>query len=147
MRLSQASDFALRILVHLGQTRTPQTVEGLSVTLGLSKSHVMKIVAHLGRAGILATSRGRGGGLTLRKDPAEIRLGAVVREMEPDLGVVACLQDGPADCVFLPRCALKSAMARATNAFIDSLDSNTLADVLPGTQPARPAAAPLPPAR
>lgn len=137
MRLSQASDFALRILVHLGQTRQPETVDGLSRRLGLSKSHVMKIVAQLGRAGIIATTRGRGGGLTLKKDPAEVRLGAVVREMEADLGVVACLQHEPADCVFLPRCALKHAMAQATRAFLDSLDRQTLADMIIGTQPAR----------
>lgn len=138
MRLSQASDFALRILIHLGHTGTPQTVEGLSRTLGLSKSHVMKIVAQLGRAGIIATTRGRGGGLTLRKTPEQVRLGAVVREMEPDLGVVACLQRGPCECVFLPKCALKQAMAQATEAFIDSLEQQTLADMIGQTQHARP---------
>ncbi len=139
MRLSQASDFALRILMFLGQTDQPQTVERLSASLGLARSHVMKIVAQLGRAGLIETTRGRGGGIRLLKDPNDIRVGDVVREIEPDLGVVACLQPVPTACSFLPCCGLKGAMAEAAKAFLDSLDGHSLADILRGTQIARPA--------
>jgi Rrf2 family nitric oxide-sensitive transcriptional repressor len=134
MRLSQASDFALRILMATGQTDEPQTVDKLSTQLGLAKSHVMKIVAHLARGGYLETTRGRGGGIRLARDPDAIRLGDVVRLIEPDLGVVACLKPEPTTCAFLPRCALKGAMARASEAFLDSLNGETLATILAGTQ-------------
>ncbi|MCK7610664.1 RrF2 family transcriptional regulator [Roseibium sediminicola] len=135
MRLSQASDFALRILMAAGQSDAPQTVEKLSTQLGLAKSHVMKIVAHLAKGGYLETTRGRGGGIRLAKAPEQIRLGDVVRLIEPDLGVVACLKpDTETSCAFLPRCALKGAMARAAEAFLDSLNTQTLASILVGTQ-------------
>ncbi|MEM9634566.1 MAG: Rrf2 family transcriptional regulator [Pseudomonadota bacterium] len=134
MRLSQASDFALRILMATAQSDGPQTVDKLSDQLGLAKSHVMKIVAHLARGGYLETTRGRGGGIRLAKSPDSIRLGEVVRLIEPDLGVVACLKPQPAICAFLPRCALKGAMARAADAFLDSLNTETLATILTGTQ-------------
>lgn len=138
MRLSQASDFALRILMATGQSDNPQTVEKLANQLGLAKSHVMKIVAHLAKGGYLETTRGRGGGIRLAKSPEAIRLGDVVRLIEPDLGVVACLKPGStAACAFLPRCALKSAMAQAAEAFLDSLNGQTLASILAGTQKAR----------
>jgi len=133
MRLSQASDFALRILMFLGQTQEPQTVAKLASTLGLAQSHVMKIVAQLARAGLVETTRGRGGGIRIAKMPEEIRLGEVVRLIEPDLGVVACLKTVPSDCVFLPRCGLKGAMARAAEAFVESLNGQTLADILVST--------------
>ncbi len=137
MRLSQASDFSLRILMATGQSDQPQTVDRLSSQLGLAKSHVMKIVAHLARGGYLKTTRGRGGGIRLAQPPEMIRLGDVVRLIEPDLGVVACLkQDTPATCAFLPRCALKGAMARAAQAFLDSLNTQTLASILVNTQSA-----------
>ncbi|WP_269583650.1 RrF2 family transcriptional regulator [Roseibium sp. Sym1] len=137
MRLSQASDFALRILMATGQTDDPQTVDKLATQLGLAKSHVMKIVAHLAKGGYLETTRGRGGGIRLAQAPDEIRLGDVVRLIEPDLGVVACLKpDGDAICAFLPRCALKGAMARAAEAFLDSLNTQSLASILAGTQTA-----------
>ncbi|MEM8700242.1 MAG: Rrf2 family transcriptional regulator [Pseudomonadota bacterium] len=134
MRLSQASDFALRILMATGQTDSPQTVDGLSTKLGLAKSHVMKIVAQLARAGYLETTRGRGGGIRLGRSPEEIRLGEVVRLIEPDLGVVACLKSETAVCAFLPRCALKGAMSRAADAFLESLNTQTLETILAGTQ-------------
>lgn len=135
MRLSLASDFALRILMATGQSDAPQTVEKLSTQLGLAKSHVMKIVAHLAKGGYLETTRGRGGGIRLAREPEQIRLGDVVRLIEPDLGVVACLKPGTeTSCAFLPRCALKGAMARAAEAFLDSLNTQTLASILVGTQ-------------
>eukprot|EP00903_Cladosiphon_okamuranus_P001061 g1059.t1 len=140
MRLSQASDFALRILMATGQSNDPQTVDKLATQLGLAKSHVMKIVAHLAKGGYLETTRGRGGGIRLALEPEAIRLGDVVRLIEPDLGVVACLKpDSDAVCAFLPRCALKGAMARAAEAFLDSLNTQTLASILAGTQLAVPA--------
>lgn len=138
MRLSQASDFALRILMATGQSDDPQTVDKLSRQLGLAKSHVMKIVAHLAKGGYLETTRGRGGGIRLAKTPDTIRLGDVVRLIEPDLGVVACLKPEPTVCAFLPRCALKGAMARASEAFLESLNTETLASILAGTQLALP---------
>lgn len=137
MRLNQASDFALRILMYLGQSTEAQTVEKLSNSLGLARSHVMKIVAQLARLGLLETTRGRGGGIRLLAPPAEIRLGDVVRNIEPDLGVVACLKPDPVSCSFLPGCALKGAMARAAEAFLESLNQQTLADILKHTQQAR----------
>jgi Rrf2 family transcriptional regulator, nitric oxide-sensitive transcriptional repressor len=134
MRLSQASDFALRILMATGQSNEPQTVDKLTTQLGLAKSHVMKIVAHLARGGYLETTRGRGGGIRLAKTPDQIWLGDVVRLIEPDLGVVACLKPEPTICAFLPRCALKGAMAKASEAFLESLNTQTLASILAGTQ-------------
>ncbi|GAA0778957.1 Rrf2 family transcriptional regulator [Roseibium denhamense] len=134
MRISQASDFALRILMATGQARAPQTVDKLTKQLGLAKSHVMKIVAELAKGGYLETTRGRGGGIRLATAPDKIALGEVVRLIEPDLGVVACLKAEPAGCAFLPRCALKGAMARAAESFLESLNSQTLEDILAETQ-------------
>ncbi|MTI00637.1 Rrf2 family transcriptional regulator [Roseibium sp. RKSG952] len=134
MRLSQASDFALRILMFLGQTDEPQTVDKLSKALGLAKSHVMKLVAQLARTGLIEATRGRGGGIRLLKTQDSIRIGDVVRAFEPDMGVVACLKSEPCGCVFLPRCALKTAMNGAAEAFIEHLNQQTLADMLHGTQ-------------
>ncbi|EFO34539.1 HTH-type transcriptional regulator NsrR [Roseibium sp. TrichSKD4] len=134
MRLSQASDFALRILIYLGQTREPQTVDKLTSRLRLSKSHLMKLVAQLARLDLVETTRGRGGGILLKANPETIRIGDVVRSFETDLGVVACLKQEPTECVFLPRCALKQTMAGAADAFLDYLNQKTLADMLLGTQ-------------
>ncbi len=94
----------------------------------------MKIVAQLAKAEYLETTRGRGGGIRLAKAPDAVRIGEIVRLIEPDLGVVACLKDEPTACPFLPRCALKGAMATAAEAFLESLNRQTLESILVGTK-------------
>ena len=75
MRLNRASDFALRILMLLVRRDNALSVDEISETLSLPKSHVMKIVARLAHAGILSTQRGRGGGVKLACDPNQLRVG------------------------------------------------------------------------
>ncbi len=140
MRLSQASDFALRILMLLAKETEPLSVEEIAGRLSLAKSHVMKLVARLGASGLVETQRGRGGGVTLGAEAGAISIGEVVRMFETDFAVVDCLNPSAERCAFLPRCALKPAMIEATEAFLQSLDSHTLADVVAGTQYPRAAA-------
>ncbi len=140
MRLSRASDFALRILMLLAKETEPRSVEEISNRLSLAKSHVMKIVARLGASGLVETQRGRGGGVILGAEASTILVGEVVRLFESDFAVVDCLNPNAETCAFLPRCALKPAMVEATEAFLQSLDRHTLAEIVKGTQRPRVAA-------
>lgn len=140
MRLSRASDFALRVLMLLARESEPQSVEEISRRLSLAKSHVMKIVARLGASGLVETQRGRGGGVVLGADASTIMIGDVVRLFESDFAVVDCLNPSAEKCAFLPRCALKPAMIEATEAFLQALDRYTLAEIVKGTQRPREAA-------
>jgi len=67
MRLSQASDFAFRILMLLESQAEPITVDEIAKRLLLVKSHVMKIVSKLAKAGFVTSHRGRSGGVSLGK--------------------------------------------------------------------------------
>ena len=51
MRLNQSSDFALRIMMLLVSENKPMTVDAIATRLRLVKSHAMKLVAKLVRAG------------------------------------------------------------------------------------------------
>lgn len=138
MRLNKASDFALRILLFLGKRKKPVSIDEISATLDIAKSNVMKIVAKLSAAKVVETQRGPTGGVALKQQPQKIGIGAIVRLIETDLGVVDCLSAGPCSCVYLPRCALKPVMAEATQAFLACLDDYSLADLLPGTRTPKP---------
>ncbi len=133
MRLSQATDFALRVLMLLGSVDEPQTVESAAIRLALPKSHLMKIVAKLAHSGLVASTRGRGGGIRLQARPEEILIGEVVRIVEPDFALVSCLENRDTVCVFLPSCRLKQAMHEAAGAFVRDLNRHTLADILAAT--------------
>ncbi len=130
MRLNQASDFALRVLMLLASKKEPVTITAISDELGLVKTHIMKIVAKLRQAGFIHSQRGRIGGISLARDANEISIGKVVRTIEADFAIVECMQAGASTCTFLPQCKLKHTVRRAADAFLDVLDKTSLSDVL-----------------
>ena len=133
MRMNQASDFALRILMLLATKKEPVTIDVIATELGLVKSHIMKITAKLRQAGILNAQRGRIGGISLSKPAAEISVGQVVRVIESDFAVVECMQSGKSNCTFMPRCKLRKTLNRATEAFLKILDDQSIKELLPAT--------------
>ncbi len=135
MRLTLWTDYALRTLIYVGANRERlSTIAEIAESFDVSKAHLMKVVNQLARRGWVETVRGRGGGIRLGRQPAQIRIGAVVRETEEDLAVMGCLaQNG--FCRIEGCCVLRRALREATLAFLQTLDRYTLADLLaPGTR-------------
>src|SRR6185312_14810956 len=104
----------------------PEIVEHFDI----SRGHVMKVVHGLGRLGYLDTIRGKRGGIRLARKPTQINVGAVVRDMEEELGVLGCLQGGEGYCRIEECCVLRSALRDATNAFLATLDRYALEDLI-----------------
>jgi Rrf2 family nitric oxide-sensitive transcriptional repressor len=131
MQLTQYTDFGLRALIALGLApERIQTVTSISHAYGISRNHLVKVVARLAELGYVETMRGKGGGVRLARAPGAIRIGEVVRGMEAELGVVPCLQSGGGRCVIAPACRLKGLLAEATGDFLATLDRYTLEDML-----------------
>lgn len=126
MRLSQASDFAFRILMLLESQAEPITVDEIAKRLQLVKSHVMKIVSKLAKAGFVTSHRGRSGGVSLGQKAEDITLGDVVRLIENDFAIVGCMQEPTAACVLTPACKLRGVMVNAQQAFLNVLDNQSL---------------------
>lgn len=133
MRLTDYTDYALRVLMYLGaQTGRLVTVQEIADNHGISKNHLTKVVHRLGQAGLVDTVRGRTGGVRLARDPATISLGEVVRLTEPDFTMVECFDEAKNTCSLSPTCVLKNALGRATGAYLHELDNIMLVHVLPG---------------
>lgn len=126
MRLNQASDFALRILMLLASEQDAITIDDVAKRLQLVKSHIMKITAKLAQAGFVDTQRGRNGGILLGRAPNLISIGEVVRLVEADFAIVECMKSGASSCTFMPQCRLKNVVHNATDAFLGVLDDCTL---------------------
>jgi Rrf2 family nitric oxide-sensitive transcriptional repressor len=131
VQLTIHTDYALRTLIALGLSAPAKmTAAEIGGAYDISVNHLLKIIQQLSEFGYVETLRGKGGGVRLAKAPEDIVVGKVVREMERDLGVVACLREGGEPCVISGPCRLRSALAAATDAFLTVLDGYTLADVL-----------------
>src|SRR5690606_36953259 len=127
-------DYALRVLMYLAlKNEGRATIKEISDCYGISRNHLMKIVQDLGRAGFVATARGKSGGIVLARPPEAIRVGEVVRLTEPDFRLVECFGPGPGGgpgrCRLQGCCVLTTALGEALEAFCEVLDGYTLADL------------------
>jgi Rrf2 family nitric oxide-sensitive transcriptional repressor len=129
MRHTSHADFALRVLLYLRVAPGRQgSVAEIAEAHDVSRHHLVKVVQHLAAAEIVATSRGRGGGVRLVRDPSSISVGEVMRAMEKDFAVVECL--GPARfCRVAGVCGARNVFSRALDAYFDVLDRSSLEDI------------------
>lgn len=131
MRLTDFTDYALRVLMHLGTYPGKTiTIREIAAAHGISHNHLSKIVYHLATLGVLTTLRGRAGGIQLARAPEHIMLGEVIRMTEPDFQMVECFSEADNTCVLAGRCKLKRLLVDATGAYLERLDSVPLSDLL-----------------
>ncbi len=130
MQLSKFTDYALRTLMHLavadGHMLTTRQIADMH---GAKYNHLAKVTQWLVREGYVVSVRGRSGGLRLARDTEEVNIGGVVRGLESQSDLVDCLRPDGGNCILAPSCGLTSALRTAQNAFFQSLDSLTLADL------------------
>lgn len=130
MRLTQHTDYALRVLIYLGEHPDRRvTIKEVAEFFTIPRSHVMKIVSRLVQEGLLHGLRGRGGGIRLARETTTISVGDVVRRMERDFALVECFADRTR-CALDSGCHLKVVLAGALDAFLAHLDQVTLAELV-----------------
>ncbi len=128
MRLTRFTDYALRVLLFVGRQRERTcTMSEIAAYYQISLEHLRKVVHRMAKLGYLNTSRGKGGGIILARNPATIRIGDVIVAMEEGMNIVDC---HAMDCVLLPGGSLKTALDRGARAFVAAMNEFTLADLL-----------------
>jgi Rrf2 family protein len=132
MLITRASEYAILSLILLSKSNNPKDSETLSSELNISKSFLAKILQALAKADILNSYKGVNGGFTLKKEPHEINM----------LAVMSCVE-GKAPAVFecapsIKDCPSKQAEMCSIWPFLNKLQGKidtflsdlTLADIL-----------------
>lgn len=133
MRMTQHTDYALRMLIYLASRPDRVcTVSDVATAYRLSRNHLLKVALRLRRMGVIVTMRGRSGGIRLAREPHQINLGELVRWTEEDFSLVECMQGGGGACVISPVCRVKGIFQEALQAYLAVLDRYTLADAVRG---------------
>lgn len=126
MRLNIQTDYALRMLMYLAiQGTRRSSISEIAEAYSISENHLMKITQRLSAAGFVDAARGRGGGLRLSRAAESVKVGDVVRAIEPDFNLVECFR-ADNTCPITPACVLRKALGEARQAFLDVLDGYTL---------------------
>ena len=134
MRLTVFTDYAFRVLIYLAlDTERRVTIRDVASGYDISRNHLMKVVNLLTRAEFVDASRGVNGGLMLARPPDEITLGDVIRHTEEDFALVECFRPDNR-CRITPACTLQGILGEACSAFLEVMDSYTVADL--ATKPA-----------
>lgn len=133
MQLTSFTDYGLRALIYMASLPADKMTSISEVTevYGVSRNHMVKIINQLSREGFVTAVRGKNGGIRLGKSAESIRIGDVVRALEP-LSLVNCSGDF---CHITPACRLKQVLQQAVKNFLEELDSHTLADMVEDNPP------------
>jgi Rrf2 family nitric oxide-sensitive transcriptional repressor len=130
MRLTQYTDYGLRLLIYLSTApERSASVREVAEAFDISRPHLNKVALELSKNGVVKSRRGRGGGLKLASPPDRIVLGTIIRLLEPDFHFVECMRPDN-QCVITPACKLREICKQAQEAVIGVFDRYTLGDLL-----------------
>jgi len=129
MHLTRHTDYGMRILIYLAllPKNEKASIDTVSSLYDISKNNVNKIVHQLGKAKIIETQRGKGGGFFLKLSPENINIGDMILLMETSLEIIDCEAQ---KCRISSACKFKGILDEAKKSFIDTLNKYTLADLM-----------------
>lgn len=131
MRLTMRTNLAMRVLMYCAVNgETVVRKQDIAEACNASQNHLASVVATLAAADLLATSRGRGGGIRLARRPEDIALGPVFRQLEGCVPFAECFEGAVNTCPLCDTCRLRGVLGRALEAFYQELDSVTLRDLI-----------------
>ena len=131
MKLSTKGRYGTRALldVALHQEDSPVQLKVIAQRQQISLHYLEHIVAPLIAAGLLRSTRGAYGGVSLGKPPQEIVLSEVIQVLEGSITPVECVDD-PNVCSRADICATRDVWTDVKKAMAGVLESVTLQDLV-----------------
>jgi len=128
--ISTTSQYALRALTKLAVQPPGESMLGrdLAAEADIPANYLSKILLSLRNAGILATTRGSGGGYRLDRKPSEIHLIEVVEVFDAPKARPDCLL-GEGECSDEEACSAHQAWKQIRRNYIHFLETTTLAEI------------------
>jgi Rrf2 family protein len=117
--LTREADYAVRCVLEVARAGHISAAQVAAIQ-DISPTFLGKIVQVLGRAGILATRRGVGGGIALAVPPESITLLQVIEAVEGPLALNDCLASPP-QCSMIATCPAYPYLCHAQQALRDAL--------------------------
>jgi Rrf2 family protein len=133
MRLTRASDYAIRVLVYLAESPQSGRTTRLDIVenTGVPAAFLNKLVQKLVRARFISARPGVGGGCSLAVPAATISVLQVIETMDGPLQISECLAEG-SPCRRVSFCKFRRLLTQMQQEMARLLNSTTLADMAKG---------------
>jgi len=122
MQITRQADYAVRAVLYLSRMGDNQRAATSKVAQAqrIPPSFLAKIISQLSIAGLLRTSRGARGGVTLARAPKDITLLEVVEAIDGPIMLNECVGDN-ATCAFDKDCPLRPVWCDAQEELVNRL--------------------------
>lgn len=122
MQITRQADYAIRAMLYLARLDSGHraATSQIAEKQRIPPSFLAKIVSQLSIAGLIHTSRGARGGVSLSRDPEEISILEVVEAIDGPISLNECTFS-PGACVFGSDCVLRELWCDAQADLVDKL--------------------------
>ena len=109
MQITRQADYAVRAVLYLAKLGPEQraATSQIAQEQRIPPSFLAKIVSQLSVAGLLQTSRGARGGVSLARPPEQISLLEVVEAIDGPIYLNECVADSGGACTFSEDCPMR----------------------------------------
>jgi FeS assembly SUF system regulator len=129
LRISKLTDYATGLMTHLAHSpRRLVSAQQMSRELGLPPPTVAALLKKLTQAGLVASTRGVGGGYSLARGPEEISIAQVIGAIEGPVALTECAL-GEGVCTLEAGCATRANWRLISQAVEVALEAVSLADM------------------
>jgi Rrf2 family protein len=137
---STKGEYGVRLMVQLGRHfgAGPVSLAGVAAEEDLPRAYLEQLAMGLREAGLVVSTRGAHGGYALARAPETIGMGEILRALEGPIVPMICASDDPehaTTCDRTSRCTVNVLWVRVRDAIASTLDSMTLADLVPPRTP------------
>ena len=134
MQITRQADYAVRAVLHLARTGDQRTATSMiAEEQRIPPSFLAKIISQLSIAGLLHTSRGARGGVTLARDAKDIPLLEVIEAIDGPIQLNECVGDN-GSCSFDDNCPLRPVWCDAQEELVGRLKGTNFADMMVKSQ-------------
>lgn len=131
MQITRQADYAVRAVLYLSRMGPNQRAATSTVAQeqNIPPSFLAKIISQLSIAGLLHTSRGARGGVTLAREPKDITLLEVVEAIDGPIQLNECVGEN-SNCTFDKDCPLRPVWCEAQDELIKRLKGTNFEQLL-----------------
>jgi Rrf2 family protein len=131
MQITRQADYALRAMIYLAKLEPNQRAATSQIAdkQRIPPSFLAKIISQLSIAGLIHTSRGARGGVSLARTPKEVSILEVLEAIDGPITLNECTED-PSACPFGEDCPLRPLWCDTQAELVDRLRKTTFANFL-----------------